>query len=99
MDVLAGSFGPTVSLVRLSGEGGVADNLEIIMPGVDGQHVTLMRRFNDQTITVQHKLIGGGNIRLDNAASYALDTPNTTLQLAYNAPTGFWCQVGGTRIP
>jgi hypothetical protein len=69
----------------------VPTNLDDILGGTDGQHITIVVRDGNTTI----RDFGGasGNIRLDGSADYSTGI-NDTLSLIYHATPGLWIETG-----
>lgn len=83
--ISSGEISASSGFIKVSGEGGAADNLTTINGGVEGMVVTL--HFED-SITVEHAT---GNIRLDGASNVTLDNLHDTLTLVYNS-LGNWTE-------
>jgi len=84
------------SYIRATGQGGVADNLDSITGGVDGQQLILVARETASVITVRDNSVGGGNIYTAGAASRVVrrsSTGNDVLVLMYFSLNTHWAEV------
>jgi len=74
-------------------EGAAAsDNLFTINGGSDGIILLLRPANGARDIVVKHA--GGGNIRLDGAADYTMDSTIDYIMLVYQSANSVWCEIG-----
>ena len=95
--IAAGSLDVTdLSYVRVTGQGSVADNLDSLTGGVDGQLLFLIARMSASVITVRDGSASGGNIWLAGGAANTLTrsaTGNDILLLMYISLNSHWAEV------
>jgi len=82
--ISSGAVTATGSLMQIIGEGAAADNLDTINGGNPGKILILQAQADTVTITVRDNSVGGGNIRLASAASFAMDSYYDKIVLIYS---------------
>jgi len=98
LTVATGSVTATDSYHSIAGEGGVADQLDKIAGGVDGQLLILRASSDTVTITVAHNQSAGAgdNILLNADTNYAMDDIDDCLTLIFDAgldTAGAWVEL------
>ena len=95
--IAAGSLDVTdLSYVRVTGQGSVADDLDSLTGGVDGQLLFLIGRLSASVITVRDGSASGGNIWLAGGAARTLTrsaTGQDILLLMYISLNSHWAEV------
>src|SRR3972149_873644 len=98
LTVATGSVTVTDTYHSIAGEGGVDDNLDSLVGGVDGQLLILRPSTDTATITVRHNqaAASGNNILLNGNSNATLDDIDDTLVLLYDVgldTSGAWIEV------
>jgi len=94
--ISSGALVVSANHMTVTGEGGVADDLDVITGGVDGMRIILQANDSANTITLRDTTTSGATtngIQLAGAASYALDHAYDTIELIYRADFARWCEI------